>query len=96
MQEAVGEGMFCVARWARPLAGGSMSRPDADALPGDPTSRALGMTQAGNGSMRTMAIEMAWGWVRLRPRARSQCVRPVWTGQHAAGTSGWWRWRGSD
>jgi transposase len=29
-------------------------------------SRELGITQAGNGYMRTMAIEMAWGWVRFQ------------------------------
>ena len=28
------------------------------------------MTQAGNGSRRTMAIEMAWGWVRFQPERR--------------------------
>jgi hypothetical protein len=27
------------------------------------------MTKAGHGSMRTMAIEMAWGWVRLQPQS---------------------------
>ena len=27
------------------------------------------MTQAGNGSMRTMAIEIAWGWVRFQPQS---------------------------
>jgi hypothetical protein len=32
-------------------------------------SRALGSTQAGNGSMRTMAVELAWGWVRLQPES---------------------------
>jgi transposase len=30
-------------------------------------ARELGMTQAGNGYMRIMAIEMAWGWVRFQP-----------------------------
>jgi transposase len=30
-------------------------------------SRERGITQAGNGSRRTMAREMAWGWVRLQP-----------------------------
>ena len=28
------------------------------------------MTKAGNGYMRTMAIEIAWGWVRLQPQSR--------------------------
>ena len=32
-------------------------------------ARELGMTQAGNGSRRTMAIEMAWGWGRLQPES---------------------------
>ena len=32
-------------------------------------SRELGMTQAGNGSMRTMAREIAWGWVRCQPES---------------------------
>jgi hypothetical protein len=27
------------------------------------------MTKAGNGYMRTMAIEMAWGWGRLQPES---------------------------
>ena len=31
--------------------------------------RALGMTKAGNGSRRTMAVEMAWGWGRLQPES---------------------------
>jgi hypothetical protein len=31
--------------------------------------RELGITKAGNGSMRTMAVEMAWGWVRLQPES---------------------------
>jgi len=30
-------------------------------------SRERGMTKAGNGSMRMMAIEIAWGWVRFQP-----------------------------
>jgi transposase len=37
-------------------------------------SRARGMTQAGHGSRRTMAIEMAWGWVRFQP----QSTRTPW------------------
>jgi transposase len=32
-------------------------------------SRELGITKAGNDSMRTMAIEMAWGWVRFQPES---------------------------
>ena len=32
-------------------------------------SRELGMTTAGKGSMRTMAIEIAWGWVRFQPQS---------------------------
>jgi transposase len=32
-------------------------------------SRELGITKAGNGDMRTMAIEMAWGWGRLQPQS---------------------------
>jgi transposase len=32
-------------------------------------ARELGRTKAGNGSMRTMAIELAWGWVRLQPES---------------------------
>jgi transposase len=32
-------------------------------------SRALGLTQAGNGSRRTMAVEIAWGWGRFQPRS---------------------------
>jgi transposase len=31
-------------------------------------ARELGITKAGNGYMRTMAIEMAWGWVRFQPQ----------------------------
>jgi transposase len=27
----------------------------------------LGIPKAGNGTMRTMAVEMAWGWRRLQP-----------------------------
>jgi transposase len=27
------------------------------------------MTKAGNGSRRTMAVEMAWGWLRLQPES---------------------------
>jgi transposase len=30
-------------------------------------SRELGITKAGNGYMRTMAIEIAWGWLRFQP-----------------------------
>ena len=30
-------------------------------------SRKRGITKAGNGSMRPMAIEIAWGWVRFQP-----------------------------
>jgi transposase len=33
-------------------------------------SRELGITKAGNGYMRTMAIEIAWGWVRFQPESR--------------------------
>jgi transposase len=29
-------------------------------------SRELGITKAGKGYMRTMAIELAWGWIRLQ------------------------------
>jgi transposase len=29
--------------------------------------RELGITKAGHGDMRTMAVEMAWGWVRFQP-----------------------------
>jgi transposase len=32
-------------------------------------ARALGMTKAGNGYMRTRAIEIAWGWVRCQPES---------------------------
>jgi transposase len=32
-------------------------------------SRELGMTKAGNGSMRTLAIEIAWGWGRFQPES---------------------------
>ena len=32
-----------------------------------PASRARGITQAGKGSRRTLALEMAWGWGRLQP-----------------------------
>jgi transposase len=32
-------------------------------------SRELGITKAGNGSMRTMAVEIAWGWVRFQPES---------------------------
>jgi transposase len=32
-------------------------------------SRERGITKAGNGSMRTMAIEIAWGWVRFQPES---------------------------
>jgi transposase len=28
------------------------------------------MTKAGKGSMRTMAVEMAWGWIRFQPESR--------------------------
>jgi transposase len=36
-------------------------------------ARALGIPKAGNGDMRTMAIEMAWGGVRFQPeRLRTQ------------------------
>src|SRR5262249_30187689 len=37
-------------------------------------SRERGMTQAGTGYMRTMAIEMAWGWVRFQPES----MLPQW------------------
>jgi transposase len=32
-------------------------------------SRELGITKAGNGSRRTMAIEIAWGWGRFQPES---------------------------
>jgi transposase len=32
-------------------------------------SRELGITKAGHGYMRTMAIEIAWGWVRFPPES---------------------------
>jgi transposase len=32
-------------------------------------ARELGITKAGNGYMRTMAIEIAWGWVRFHPES---------------------------
>jgi transposase len=36
-------------------------------------SRELGITTAGNGDMRTMAVEMAWGWGRCQPeRTRTE------------------------
>jgi transposase len=31
--------------------------------------RELGITKAGNGYMRTMAVEIAWGWVRFQPKS---------------------------
>jgi transposase len=31
--------------------------------------RELGITKAGNGYMRTMAVEIAWGWVRFQPES---------------------------
>ena len=34
------------------------------------SSRELGIAKAGNGSMRTMAVEIAWGWVRFQPTSR--------------------------
>jgi transposase len=37
--------------------------------PSGQASRARGMTQAGHGDRRTMAIELAWGWVRLQPQS---------------------------
>ena len=33
-------------------------------------SQELGITKAGNGYIRTMAIEIAWGWVRFQPESR--------------------------
>ena len=30
-------------------------------------SRELGITKAGNGYMRAMALEIAWGWLRFQP-----------------------------
>jgi transposase len=33
-------------------------------------SRELGITKAGNGYLRTMAVEIAWGWVRFQPESR--------------------------
>jgi transposase len=32
-------------------------------------SRALGITKAGHGDRRTMAVELAWGWGRLQPQS---------------------------
>jgi transposase len=32
-------------------------------------SRDLGIMKAGHGIMRTMAVEMAWGWVRFQPES---------------------------
>jgi transposase len=32
-------------------------------------SRELGMTKAGHGYMRTMAVEIAWGWIRFQPQS---------------------------
>ena len=32
-------------------------------------SRELGITKAGHGYRRTMAVEMAWGWVRFQPES---------------------------
>jgi transposase len=32
-------------------------------------SRELGIAKAGNGYMRTMAVEIAWGWVRFQPQS---------------------------
>ena len=33
-------------------------------------SRELGITKAGHGYLRTMAVEIAWGWVRFQPESR--------------------------
>jgi transposase len=33
------------------------------------SSRELGITKAGKGSMRTMAVEIAWGWGRFQPES---------------------------
>jgi transposase len=33
-------------------------------------SRELGSTKAGNGYLRTMAVEIAWGGVRFQPESR--------------------------
>jgi transposase len=37
-------------------------------------SRARGITQAGHGDRRPMAVEMAWGWVRCQPES----TRALW------------------
>jgi transposase len=38
--------------------------------PSGQASRELGITQAGNGYLRPMAVELAWGWVRFQPESR--------------------------
>jgi transposase len=56
------------------------------------------MTKAGNGYMRTMAIEIAWGWVRFQPASTWTQWYQARFGQGSVRLrkSGLWRWRGSD
>jgi transposase len=59
--------MFCLAGRADAEAGGGVSRITPTPSQSGEASRELGITQAGNGSRRTMAGELAWGGVRLQP-----------------------------
>jgi hypothetical protein len=52
-----------------PTPGGAFAGLTPTPSQGGPASRARGMTQAGHGSRRPMAIEMAWGGVRLQPES---------------------------
>ena len=53
-------------------------------------SRKLGMAKAGNGYRRTMAVEMAWGWVRFQPTSML-ILRRGWPPRGFTGAESAWR-----
>jgi transposase len=63
--------MACVA-WRdvqTPKQGGALAGLTPTPYQRGQASRDLGITKAGNGSRRTMAVELAWGWVRFQPES---------------------------
>ena len=64
--------MACLAWRARQTAkqGGAFAGLTPPPDPRGQALRELGITKAGKGYLRTMAVERAWGWVRCQPESR--------------------------
>ena len=62
-------GILCLARLTDAQAGRALAGLTPTPYQSGQASRELGITKAGNGSRRIMAVEIAWGWVRFQPES---------------------------